>query len=165
MVAQTQKNKEMKNLKKDLERINIPSNFLALIKGNYEDVRCTMRVLTNGVISLTGFAIVQFLEGADIVNNSHPTMDQKDVSLLLKLAKSIGILNDFDTIEFDITYGELKVLRSWLEARMLHCEKERDDRTMMNLGGVEYPKFNPDTYIGQKLLLLDLRELMLGQII
>ena len=49
---------------------------------------------------------------------------------------------------------DLFILRKWLEVRMLHCEMERDTRS---------DKFNPDTYIGQKLLLLDLRELLLGE--
>ena len=61
-----------------------------------------------------------------------------------------------------VTRGEVKTMRSWLETRMSHCEMERENRTTTKNG---HPKFNPDTYIGQKLLLLDLRELLLGDIV
>lgn len=143
---------------------NIPTNSLTVIDKITDCNYCHVRQVRQATIQLTGFAIVQFLEGAELEVKDIVVkmMSVDDVKLILRLSKSTTMLRAEPVTKIDVTYGELKTLRKWLELRMLHCEQERDNRTK-NANGFEV--FNPDTYIGMKLLLLDLRELMLGEII
>lgn len=142
---------------------NIQTNSLTaldVVKSNY---KATVNVFKSGKIALTGFAISQFLEGFELIVKGSLHSQKDDVLLSLKLAKAIAACVQLQKAIVEINYEELTILRSWLEARMEHCEKERDSRT--TLPNSNTLKFNPDTYIGQKLLLLDIRELMLGEIV
>jgi len=155
----------MQNLK-SVELVNIPTNSLTLVDKFTKVSICKVRQFHNGIIALTGFAIIQFLEGADIMAHDelYTAINSKDVQLMLLLAKSLPMLQVEPVVNIEVTYRDLKTLRSWLELRMDHCEKERDQRTPAPWNKNKQ-KFNPDTYIGQKLLLLDLRELILGEVI
>jgi hypothetical protein len=66
-------------------------------------------------------------------------------------------------MEFELRRSELFILIKWLKLRMTHCEMERDQRVCHS--DTELPKFDPDTYIGQKLLLLELLDLAMGTIV
>lgn len=148
--------------------VNISTNSLIVIDKTTNVKQCQIRQFNNGILSLTGFAVMQFLEGAEleVSDTTIKLMDTRAVKLILKLSKSIPLLQcEEKGARIDVDYKDLSFLRRWLELRMQHCEQERDARTTWNRGGIDFPKFNPDTYIGMKLLLLDLRELMLGEII
>ena len=67
-----------------------------------------------------------------------------------------GEMNSEVMITLKLDWRELSVLRHYLTLRMKHCEKERDERS---------DKFNIDSYISMKFLLLDIRELLLGQVL
>lgn len=114
---------------------------------------------------MNGFAITQFLEGAELVvaDTTITMMKSKSVQLILRLAKSIPMILHEEVVNINVDRKDLQNLRTWLELRMAHCEKEREERIV--IPGTTQQKFNPDTYIGQKLLLLDLRELLMGEII
>lgn len=142
--------------------VNIPSNNFIVQEVQTETRRVWMKSFAKGLITLSGFAIIQFIEGADLCNDKG-SMYARHIKLLVKLAKA-GLINR-DTVDVELTIDELQILREWLEARMSHCEKERDQRTMITVDGRETLKFNPDTYIGMKLLLLDIREAMMGEIV
>ena len=156
----------MAQAKDSTPMVNIPTNSLVLIDKKTETTTCQIRKFYSGTISLTGFAISQFMEGAEIEANDEmlTTINSKAVQLILRLAKLIPILQAEPVVRIDVKYTDLVHLRRWLELRMQHCEQECDQRTPA-LWNPEQQKFNPDTYIGQKLLLLDLRELMIGEII
>ena len=128
-------------------------------------INCRVRKFRQGLIALSGLAICQFMEGAELFTKSVKSVNSEDVQLMLKLSKSIRSLSSDPSVKFTFTYGELTILRTWLEMRMKHCEQERYAKTTVKIGDVEREKFNPDTYIGQKLLLLDLREALLGEIV
>lgn len=161
------KSTEMYIGKKPVSMQNIPTNSLTVVDKHTDSKYCHVRLFKSGIIQLTGFAIAQFLEGAElVVADSIITMMKVDnVKLILRLSKSISMVQAMESANIEVNYEDLKTLRNWLELRMAHCEQERDQRTMINRGGHDYPKFNPDTYIGMKLLLLDIRELMLGEIV
>jgi hypothetical protein len=55
----------------------------------------------------------------------------------------------------DLTREEVGHLVEWIDARMKHCEKERDERATHPCGTA---KFNSDTYITMKFLLIDLKQ-------
>lgn len=142
---------------------NIQTNSLTaldVVKSNY---KATVNVFKSGKIALTGFAISQFLEGFELIVKRSLHSQKADVLLSLKLAKAIAACIQLEKAIVELDYEELVILRSWLETRIAHCEEERDSRTTWP--NTNTLKFNPDTYIGQKLLLLDLRELMLGEIV
>ena len=143
----------------------VPCNSLIVVDKKCDNTTVRVRRFREGIIALTGFAIAQFLEGAELLAQSKHGCSRKDTLLILRLAKGIGVLQHNPSVSISVDYLDLVHLREWLELRMAHCEVERDQRTVIHVADKEFPKFNADTYIGQKLLLLDLRELMLGEII
>lgn len=146
--------------------VHVPTNSLVVSHKETVTRKANVRIFQTGKILLNGFAIAQFLEGFELYvkDDTRVNIPKEMVILSLKITKGIGAAIQLKNAEFEFDYEELKILRTWLEIRMRHCEIERDNR-------VAWPhdpdalKFNPDTYIGQKLLLLDLRELLLGEII
>lgn len=142
---------------------NIHTNSLTVLDTEKSSYTARVRVFKSGKIALTRFAIFQFLEGFELLVKGALHPQKTDVLLSLKLSKAIAACIHLELAIVELDYEELVLLRSWLEARMAHCEKERDSRT--TLPNSDTLKFNPDTYIGQKLLLLDIRELMLGEIV
>lgn len=154
-------------MKPNYQMAHVPADSLTVIDSKKSKKNVNILSFQEGIIKLSGFAIVQFLEGAELLNNdpdkaidSYST--RKEINLILSLTKKAIIRHD-PFVEIHVDYGDLKILRSWLEVRMAHCEKERDERTL--IPGTDAPKFNPDTYIGQKLLLMDIRELMIGEVV
>lgn len=135
---------------------------LEVVTKNVFATRALVRIVTDATLKLNGFALIQFLEGADIT--MHGTGSKMVCSehsrLVFRLIHQINPRGDQQTITF--TISELKLLRLWLETRLTHCEEERQKEIE---NPPKEPKFNPDSYIGMKLLLLDLRELMLGEIV
>ena len=140
------------------EFINIPSSSLKVINSIRKEDRKTVSFFYEGTVSLTTFAIMQLLHGAKISIEQFRYEIEKvhgvEFILYYKLAKYLLEIPQ-ESYEIELSRTELLCLKKWLEFRMIHCEMERDERN---------PKFNPDTYIGQKLLLIDLRELLLGEI-
>lgn len=150
-------------LKSSFRMANVPANSLVTVSAEKNEKNVNVLLFQEGIIKLSGFAIMQFLEGAELLYNDSPNMvTHREIKLVLKLSKKMIAHHEL-FMEVQVSYEDLKILRSWLEVRMAHCERERDERTL--IPGIDAPKFNPDTYIGQKLLLMDLRELMLGEII
>ena len=142
---------------------NIPSNSLVLSdNAMFITDKRTVKLFKSGEITLSSFAIVQFICGALLffkekdfkIQSIDRQLDQYEFYVWLsELMMSNQSGNPCD---IEVKYSELRTLKTWLVIRMLHCENERDNRS---------DKFNPDTYIGQKLLLIDIREIMMGQII
>ena len=153
------------SFKKQPAMINIPTNSFVVFDKTIDSKYCHVRQVKEATIQLTGFAIAQFLEGAELViaDTTITMMKIDNVKLILRLSKSIPMLQAEQMVKIDVTRDDLQTLRKWLELRMAHCERERNERIVYP--GTTQQKFNPDTYIGQKLLLLDLRELLLGEII
>lgn len=152
-------------MKTTQKMVNIPSDSLTVSNREIVTIRANIRMFQSGTIFLNGFAISQFLEGFELLVPHHSKIEvlREHTKLSLKIAKGIAAAIQLGKAEYQVSYKEVKTLKEWLEARMKHCEQERDNRTTWPHNGA--PKFNPDTYIGQKLLLLDLKELLLGEII
>ena len=151
MVGQTKKIKIMKEL------LNIPANSLQVLSFDKKEERVTMSFFFDGEIKLSGFAMMQFLHGAKLeLEGTEKELTRNELELWFKLSAKLLPVGKLDEVILKVNRQDLFILRKWLEVRMLHCEMERDTRS---------DKFNPDTYIGQKLLLLDLRELLLGEVV
>lgn len=151
----------------NLKMVNVPSDSLIVLHSEKITRKANVKMFQSGTISLNGFAITQLLEGFSLLVQSYSSIStlKEHTNLSLKIAKGIATAVQLGgNAEYLVSYSEVRILKEWLEARMRHCEQERDKR-------VTWPhdrdalKFNPDTYIGQKLLLLDLRELLLGEVI
>jgi hypothetical protein len=134
---------------------NIEENSFKVMDSKTKTYHAIVNQAVSGVFMLTTFACIQFLYG---VQSSFFRPFQSNDLLLKTLSKitiymieSQGIEDNSSQIE--LTRDEVKVLKEFLEARMRHCEHERDTRS---------ERFNPDTYISQKLLLLDLREWLMA---
>ena len=151
MIGQTKKIKIMKEL------LNIPANSLQVLSSNKKEERVTMSFFFDGEIKLSGFAMMQFLHGAKLeLESAEKEPTRNELTLWFKLSVNLLPIGKPSEVSLAVDRQDLFILRKWLEVRMLHCEMERDTRS---------DKFNPDTYIGQKLLLLDLRELLLGEVV
>ena len=145
--------------------VHVPTDSLVVLHSEKTTRKANIRIFQTGKILLNGFAISQFMEGFELYvkDDTRVNIPKEMILLSLKISKGLAMAIQLKNAEFEFDYEELKTLRTWLEIRMRHCEIERDNRTVWAHNGA--PKFNPDTYIGQKLLLLDLRELLLGEII
>ncbi len=142
------------------EERNFPeTGFISSNEGT-EEQRVTISQKTYAIIKLSGFSLVQFLEGSlqefekrFIKLASHP---ETETSLYFKLLFYSRTATDsvLKITEIGLTRVEMKILKRWLEVRMSHCEQERKDLN---------PKFDPDTYIGMKILLIEIREWLLGE--
>ena len=146
--------------------VHVPTNSLTVSHKETVTIRANVKMFQSGTIFLNGFAITQLLEGFSLLVESYSSIStlKEHVNLSLKLTKGIAAAIQLSKAEYQVSYSEVKILKEWLEARMHHCEQERDNRTTWPHDR-DALKFNPDTYIGQKLLLLDLKELLLGEII
>lgn len=112
--------------------------------------------VTTASLKLSNFHILMFLYGAKIYvdNLKESTVDREILSLYMSLNERLVENNEI--VDFVFSAKQLKFLHDFLVERINHCEKERDERSS---------RFNPDTYIGMKLMLLDIKQLMLGEII
>lgn len=140
-------------------------------------VRETVKVLmirnTIDSINLSRFAIDQFIKGIQSIEPGQQV--PSDMPILLGKLYSASLDADKynqNMIGINVSRLEMQFLREMLEARMLHCEKERDEENKVNSSlnsnlrnSAINIKFNPDTYIQQKLLLIDIREWQLGEVI
>lgn len=142
---------------------NIPQGAMVVISQNRLETRSTISAFSEGEIKFTAFGLMQFLLGAQLAEEF--TSEYKGVAVSVEFLKLyVSMNNSFlktleqkdKTVTLFITRKELLLAKKWLEARMQHCEKEREARS---------EKFNADTYIGQKLLLIDIRELLIGEIV
>ena len=119
----------------------------------------------SGVFELDAFALGQFIKGSRLwLDDQWSLKDAKTVDIHTVMLMST--LHDrLITMQLDenVTKTELKMdradillLKEFLELRMKHCEIERDNRV---------EAFNPDSYISMKILLIDIREWLLGDIV
>jgi hypothetical protein len=144
---------------------NIATQSLSV--SNIERTTCVVHLsrFENGLVSFSTFALAQFLLGCQLAKDyrdayNHKQSVSSNVFVLLTLISTLimetAAQGKDRSEEIFMTREEMVLLKSWLEARMEHCEKQRDDRV---------ETFNADTYIGQKLLLLDIKELLLGEVV
>lgn len=148
---------------------NIQQNSVVSTHNETTTERVLMQLNQKGVFQLNTFAVRQFLRGAAIFaqnNKKYPHRDETFLvlALLADCATSGNIAshdmadNTIFTIEF--TRTQVEILRAFLEAKMHKCELERDQR--IQYVESQDMKFNADTYVGMKLMLLDIREWLIG---
>ena len=168
---QTKKNPEVS------EMINIPDFGFKTISQNTEDGFKHVRFKTDGTFQLNHFALYQIFHGYQLteIDTLTPGFDSMLLSKLAILA--IDVSHTQSVCSIPLNRLEVSLMCKWLEVRMRHCEIERDQRTaLFTIQGIgandeativptDYPKFNPDTYIAQRLLLLEMKEWLFGEII
>ena len=154
---------------------NIPATGFAANETQTINERKYVTFNMSALFTLSLFSIRQLLFGEHLLNGFSTGNESQD-TLFKKLA-----LYSLDTAErkfeelprLQLDRQEVKWLRIWLEARMKHCEQERDEDERLRKEWVNSNeshntkptvRFNPDTYIAQKFLLLDLREWLAGEI-
>jgi hypothetical protein len=103
--------------------------------------------LLSAELKFEGFALVQFFEGMKLIPYSSPHHE-----MLKKLMDAFIKINYEEFIQ-EYYYSEIKQLIEFLNIRLEHCVKERGSK-----------KFNQETYLNMKLLLIDLRELIVPKI-
>lgn len=163
---------------------NIPSTGFSSYgeKTTVEQVWVKNRI--SAFFSLSLFSIMQLIKGGEALGKGKELVEGKFFAILSKLftfamdTQQVEISNmqggDYGTPSIELTRDEVKDLKLFLESRMANCEKERDERvkrtTYKSVPGVtaeelstEVDKFNADTYISQKMLLIELREWLLGE--
>ncbi|MHA2180099.1 MAG: hypothetical protein ACXAAH_01610 [Promethearchaeota archaeon] len=118
-------------------------------------------------------AIHLFFLGAQVIVESGKMLAQSAMRLYIKLhnfqlitpprfltgdaddSEIRGFKEDGGETSVELNRDEVNTLMEWIDARMQHCEKERDERATHPCGTA---KFNSDTYITMKLLLIDLKQ-------
>lgn len=147
-----------------VEYKNIPQGGVLVLSQERREEKVSVNFFQRGIIKLSGFALMQLLHGSELLckEDSLQTMKGftvtsafKALSLLSSCLLTMQVSDFGAEHTIEITRDDLKMFKLFLETRMKHCENERDVRS---------ESFNPDTYIGQKLLLIDIREMLLGDI-
>lgn len=118
---------------------NIPDHRFTVQNDLQEMKTITCEISVSAEFIFNQFAAVQFIMGS-----SNVIVEPRLMELLLNAAM---VPNGHVTASY--TRADIMKLVELLQSRMRHCEYERDN-------GSE--RFNPDTYIAQKMLLLDLKE-------
>lgn len=145
---------------------NIPASGFTVMHQSTRFFKAVINAFEEGAITLSKFSIIQLLEGAEIDPDINP---EKVVSVTVfkayqklnnKFRRSLVDNSDEQLLQID--RQELNIFIKWLRIRMHHCEVERDTRVVDEF---DNPKFNPDTYIGQKLLLMELLNLAMGDVV
>jgi hypothetical protein len=142
--------------------INIPATGFTStnVQTKSEYIRVANKV--SATLILSHFSIMQLIQGARLYSSTKEQVPGKEVSMMCKLFDAM--LQGGESISIDTTRSEVKTMKMFLETRMSHCEAERDNRTTKTLpNGKSIEVFNTDTYIGQKILLIELREWLLGE--
>lgn len=121
--------------------------------------KVTVERNTEGKLTLSQFAVKQLLLGAQLLFNnntgySKETLTKDQIRLVFRLTE-LSVYSE-EIIEKVFRDFEVQILREFLEARMAHCEKEKEENNVL---------FNADTYVSMKLMLIDIREWQLGKIV
>jgi hypothetical protein len=146
---------------------NIPETGFSSNDEKTSVIKGYIKQRQSGYLTLSMFSVIQLIAGARESVKGKSIVNSNIVEVMSKLFE-LGISNSAIPTEF--TRDEVKILKQFIEGRMSHCEQERDSRATKNIGpdsqlinDVIIEKFNPDTYIGQKMLLIELREWLLGE--
>jgi hypothetical protein len=150
---------------KDLRRLNlttmaqmkfqrIPENTFSVMNTQTTEYHAIVSQPISGTFRLTQFAYWQVIAGGKCFLHFSDELKAHSMENIINVLSTLSLEvmtagDDVHVHEIELLRGEVEIMRGLLEARMRHCEHERDQ--MSN-------KFNPDTYISQKLLLLDIRE-------
>ena len=140
---------------------NIPQGLVGTDGIVREDKHVSVSFFQEGYLTLTNFAVLQLVHGALLIENPSDHLRGKFTPAFTVLSKLTACLLPVSgeptngPCVISVSRAELLHLKTFLELRMKHCEKESDERS---------ERFNPDSYIAQKLLLIDIRELLLGDI-
>ncbi len=118
-----------------------------------------------GWFKINQFVAVQLMQGAIIFHNKDDKKLSTNISydVIIMLA-DLGLNGQVKDQTIILHRTQVVFLRKLLDACMKHCEVERDDRIMIGLNK-DIPKFNIDTYIAMKFLMLDIREWLLGEVV
>jgi hypothetical protein len=163
-----------KNTKKQHDMENIPQTGFFANDSQTEDGMRHVRFATSGTFTLNQFSLFQFFVGHQLMDEGN-LVPQPTAKLLSKLGV-LAIEMAYPTnVSVSLDRREVTVLVKMLEARMAHCEMERDRRDTLEVDdnrayasqedAERNQKFNPDTYIAQKLLLLEMKEWLFGEIL
>jgi hypothetical protein len=137
---------------------NIPSTNFKANDTISKTVKAIIIQNVSSVLNLSRFSIMQLIYGAknEILQNEGSVEHNVVLLYMILNEKFFESSMDKDILIIEVERNQVIIMRKWIEARLLHCEKERDNRN---------PRFNPDTYIHLKMLLLDIREWLSGDVL
>jgi hypothetical protein len=139
---------------------NIPASGYNSLRPEFVTKPIMASMRQSDQIVLSPFSILQLISGLTHIQQHE---DKEYVKYFIDNALAVmrvaGLLyaahigpkfkGEEEQLKFEVTREDMEVMVKLLKIRMTHCEKQRDNRDL---------NFNPDTYIGQKLLLIDLKE-------
>lgn len=140
---------------------NIPQTGFSSLSPEFKTEMVYVSMRSRDTITLSLFSVWQIISGLNnmvevIAITGAKHLGDKSIQIMQVAGKLFRAAMDHKTgasqVGIEVTRDDVKQMVELLNIRMMHCEKERDN-------GSE--RFNPDTYIGQKLLLIELREWLL----
>ena len=149
-----------------LTRIHLPS--FTHKDDKFTESTGTVRHRSESIITLDGPMLAWFIKGAhkqhmdDKQLHGHDHVPIDEVIFLGDLHSAyISVeLEDTGVVERNYTRYAIKLLQKWLLRLMKHYEELQDREDMDNPTSKQY-----DDYISMKLLLVDLKEWLLGEIV
>lgn len=138
---------------------NIPSTGYQSLQAETSTTTMLVQMRISGTITLSVFSILQIIAGGQSVSvisepfvrdyfKKHAFEVLAVLSKLYTIAIGPRRADEGDVCQVDVLRGDVEVMMFLLKLRMEHCEREKDAGN---------PKFNAETYIGQKILLLELQ--------
>lgn len=96
------------------EMMNIPTNSLTVKSVEHETRTVRMKAFYKGIIVLTGFAVMQFIEGAAIHVENTRNMFSRDAKLLINMTRIAVLQSCQQPMELEVSRTDLETLRTWL---------------------------------------------------
>lgn len=151
---------------------NIRSEITPL---SWDQQRVTVKNMVECNFGLTPFEAIQIAKGAEYFTKEIEgnQVSKATFNAFVKLSNYRFELDNENKHTVVVTRDELKQFKMFLELRMQHCEevrkKEIENNGRISLEECEASaseeRFNQDTYIGQKILLINIREALLGEVV
>lgn len=137
-----------------------PETKTSAMIGNYR---------AKGLLTLSIFSILQMIAGLKVVEKEWEYLSKKLNMFSLKTFHLLTLsgklyeaaiaptfADEVDIRKVDVSRDEVLMMVELIKLRLIHCEQQRANND---------PTFNPDTYIGQKQLLLELLQWLMVDVI
>jgi len=130
------------------------TGFKSSMEGSITEKR-RVRIKNHGLFEFSHFSLMQFFQGYEhsLLTSKEELVNKEEVILYMIITTSFFVHKN-EKIALD--RAQIAILLKWLEARIAHCKFEKEQNIS---------KFNPETYIAQRELRLELSSWLAGEVI
>jgi len=140
----------------------IPDHVFNCVEADTHKEKIWVKQNVMGKFKINSFTANQLLQGIILTHKEDEHVIARTDGFNTVINLTDLMLNPQEDEEYTtFNRNQVKFFRDALDKRMKHCEIERDNEVMRADG--KTLKFNDLTYIAMKMLLLDMREWLIGE--